>query len=233
MVDLSMLSEVSSIKAVDLFYEENTTQRNYLGLSQIGHRCDRWIWLKYNGTPEANIDGRVLRLFKLGETIESQMAVDLQSTGFRIHSPQKSVIFTQDDLQLEGHIDGIIEGLIESKQPHLWECKSASNKRFQELLKVGYEKWDAKYCTQVHVYAFGLKLNRIYATVYNKDNSELYQERIKTDKSLAMEALHRTFSIMRMHEAPVRLSQRADWYECKYCGYHDHCFPKVKDTQEW
>jgi len=226
MADLSFLNTVESIAAVDADYEARYQQRRHLGLSQIGHECKRYLWFKHKGFDEDKTpDGRVLRLFQLGRLIEDQMSIDLQSCGFRLHSQQKKVIFTQGDLKLEGSCDGVIEWLLESIKPHLWECKSMADKYFKKVKKDGYEAYSPQYKTQCHVYALGLKLNRIYATVYNKNTSELYAERIKLDRDFAIKQLNRAFDVMREPVPPdSRLCPRADWYQAKFCEFQKNCW---------
>ena len=229
MADLSFLQNtVTSIAAVDADYSARFQQRRHLGLSQVGHECPRWLWFKHQGlVDETPPEGRVLRLFQLGRLTDDQMAIDLQSCGFRLHSQQKKVIFTQGDLKLEGSCDGIIEGLLESDRPHLWECKSMADKLFSKLKKDGYEAYNPQYKAQCHCYALGLKLPRIYATVYNKNTSELYAERIKLDREFATKQLQRAFDIMREPVAPdQKLCPRADWFQAKFCQFNKICWGK-------
>ena len=128
-----------------------------------------------------------------------------------------------EPLQACGHIDGIIEGLVESKQPHLFECKSSSEKRFNDLKKVGYEKWDEKYRAQIHVYMLLLKLKRCLVWVENKNTSEVYTERISVDNEYAVVLLERVFNAIK-GTIPERSCPNSSWYEAKWCGYYNECF---------
>ena len=225
MADLSFLYQAtSSISAVDADYEARNVPRLHLGISAIGAKCPRELWYRHNGAVGRQPEGRVLRLFKLGNVLEDQIIIDLRSAGFYVHSQQKAVQFERNGLLLKGSCDGIIEFLLESSKPHLLEIKTASNKRFTELLKVGYEKWDQKYKSQVHVYAYGLKLDRIYVVVYNKDTSELYAERIRVDKQFAKDMIHRAFDVMEARIAPPRKCPNQTWYEAKWCSFCEICF---------
>lgn len=224
MGDLSCLKQTTSISAIDLDYETRYKPRLRLGLSQIGHECDRFLWYKHNGQIGKQPDGKVLRLFQMGNMVEEQMVIDLKSAGFTLHSQQKAVEFTQDDLKLTGSCDGIIEGLLESQQPHLWECKSMGSKGYSKLLKDGYEAYNPSYKAQLHTYMLGLKLKRAFVTVYNKDTSELYQERVRLDRDYAVEMLRRAFDIIGTKKKPDRIQNRPDFYSCKWCDYHTECF---------
>ena len=232
MVDLSFLHETTSIAAVDADYEARYQPRNRLGLSQCGHECDRWLWYKHNGCLAIPPEGRVLRLFQLGNLVEEQLAVDLQSAGFRLHSRQKYIEFRQDDLIIHGSCDGIIEGLLESDRPHLWECKSMGAKGFARLLKEGYEAYSPQYKAQLHCYMLGLKLTKAFVTVYNKDTSQLYAERVTLDKPYATDILQRVFRIMESNAQPERSCPRPDWYKAKWCDYQEPCW-NTRGASPW
>lgn len=209
--------------AVDAYYEANQRPRLRLGLSEIGHPCKRYLWYRHNGYPQTPISGRVLRLFELGNLIEDAVVNDLQLTGFTVHSRQRRVFFEDDDTVLNGHIDGIVEGLIESSQPHLLEVKSANAKSFAKI-NGSYEKWQPKYKAQVHVYMLGAKLKRCLVVVYNKDTSELYTERIHLDRDYAVRLLVDVFAALHQTTAPERACPNASWYMAKRCGYYKICF---------
>lgn len=219
-----LINETSTVRAIDLYYEANRTPRRRLGLSQIGHKCKRYLWYKHQGYDEAPIDGRTLRLFELGNILEEHIALDLARIGVSITHRQYPVKFTLDDITLHGSIDGIATGLIESSQPHLWECKTMNDKGFAKLLKDGYEAYNEQYKAQVHAYMLGLKLNRAFVTVYNKNTSALYQERIALKKDWIVDRLNDVFRIIAMETEPERACPRADWFEAKMCPFYEECF---------
>ena len=204
-------------QAINDEYEANNKPRTHLGLSEIGHPCPRYLWYCHHGYQKPTPEGRVLRLFKLGDLIEDQVVEDLRNSGFKVEGQQTIVEFEHEGLMLTGRTDGIITGLVESKQPHLLEIKSASEKRFNELKKSGYEEWDRKYKAQIHAYAAGLELNNILVVVYNKNNSEIYTERIKTRKTWITDLLLDVFAAIRSEVPPERKCPRADWFEAKWC----------------
>lgn len=228
MADLTnILTQHSPASVVDAWYEQQYQQRGWLGLSQCGHKCTRWLWYCHRATPFKPPEGRILRLFQLGNILEDQIVIDLKSAGYSIRDVQKEVSFEWDDVTLKGHIDGIITGLLESSQPHLLEIKTSSNKRFMALKNHGYEAWDVKYKFQIHAYMLALKLNRCLAVVYNKDTSELYTERIKLDKEHIVGALQRCFVAIMAENMPERECKRKDYFEAKWCQYYDVCWRSV------
>jgi len=227
MADLTFMKEIpGSLDAINLWYQTQDKARGYLGLSACGHKCKRYLWYTHNGHIGKSFEGRLLRLFQLGNILEDQVIIDLKSTGFHHHSGQKEVVFTQGDVTLKGHIDGIVEGLLESPEtPHLFECKTASKKKYEELLKKGsYRAWNEVYYWQVQFYMLGLKLKRAAAFVYCKDDSRMYLERIKLDKEATINKLNSIFEAITSPIEPARVCPRADYFEAKWCDYHKECF---------
>ncbi len=206
--------------AVEYWYEAKYQPRNRLGLSEVGHKCPRWLWLKHKGHTGEAPEGRILRLFRLGELIEEQAIIDLKSAGYTIHSQQKEVNVDM----LTGHIDGVIEGLVESTAPHLLEIKSSSKKRFGMLKEVGYEKWDEKYKAQIHIYMLTMKLNRCLVWVENKDTNEVHTERISLDRKFALNTLERVMATITSSTPPLRACPTPTWYEAKFCPFMKECW---------
>ncbi len=227
MADLSFLeNQPGTLQAIDLWYEAQNKPREYLGLSQAGHECKRYLWYRHRGHIGKAIDGRVLRLFQLGNVLEDQVVFDLRAAGFNIYHQQREVVFSQDGVDLLGHIDGIIEGLIEAPiTPHLFECKSASKKKFDELVKLGsYRKWNEVYYWQVQLYMLGLKLTRAAVFAYCKDDSRMYFERIKLDREATIAKINSIFESIGSLVEPDRACPRADFFKAKWCDFYEECF---------
>jgi len=224
MVDLSkVLGQDSPGQAVEAWYEVNQVSRLHLGLSEIGHECPRYLWYRHNGYASSLIDGRVCRLFQLGNLIEDQAISDLRDAGYTLTDNQKEVTFDNNGIFLRGHIDGIITGLLESKKPHLWECKSANDKSFKKLQKVGYKEWNSVYYAQVQVYMLGLKLNRALVWVENKNDSQIYTERIKLNKEYAINTLQSAFEAI-SGSVPERKCPSQSWWKAKFCNFNEVCW---------
>lgn len=208
---------------VESWHETHHKPRARLGLSEIGHKCPRYLWQVHHGIAAAPLSGRVKRLFRLGEMVEEQVVLDLMAAGYHVHSRQKEISFEYGALSLKGHIDGVIEGLLESVKPHLLEVKTSSAKRFAALKKVGYERWDEKYKAQVHVYMLGMRLDRALVWVECKDNSEVHTERVRLDRDYAVSTLERVFDVI-AGAMPERLCPSAAWFEAKWCNFYKSCF---------
>jgi len=226
MVDLTPYINMTAIGNVfDAMYEARETPRTWLGLSEVGNPCMRYLWYRHHGFSMVSTPGQTLRLFNLGNVLEDHIVEDLRAAGYRVSCQQRTVEFSDNGTTLRGHIDGIIENLPESSKPHLLEIKTAGEKSFKELLKAkSYEKWNPKYKGQIHVYMTGLKLHRCLVVVYNKNTSEIYSERIKIDKQYAVDLLCDVFAAIQQPAPPERLCPNAAWYLAKWCGYYKECF---------
>jgi len=220
-------NDATSAKAIDAYLESTQTYRDWLGLSAIGHKCPRYMWYQARGMQNQTEpkQARLLRTFAFGNAIEDLLALWLKGAGFELTCQQWKVKFTRGDSVLQGSIDGKISGLLEAPATtHLWECKSMKNASFNKLLKSGYEAYDEKYRTQIHCYAHGLGLSRIYVTVLNKDTSQIYTERIRTDAEFAESQLNRAFDIVELKHPPDGSCPNSSWYEAKWCDYREFCF---------
>jgi len=227
MADLSFINAApGTIDLINRHYEEARRPRHHLGLSQAGDECPRKIWFIHKGFQGKEIEGRVLRLFQMGNLIEDQVVADLRAAGMLVHDSQREVRFSQDGVTLIGHIDGIVHGLVESPAtPHLFECKSANDKKFKELVKLGdYYAWNPTYGFQVQAYMLGLNLKRAVVFVYNKNDSSMYMERIRIDKEATVQKLNSIFEAITSPVAPDRICPRADFFKAKFCSYFDRCF---------
>lgn len=248
MADLSFLDQEGTVAAIDRAYRQADKPRGYLGLSQAGHECPRFLWYTHHGYVGQPAEGRVLRLFQLGNLVERQVIADLKKAGCKCYYSQREVKFSQDGLKLLGHIDGIVTGLTEApKKSHLLEIKSANKKKFDELVKLSsYEKWNETYYWQVQFYMLGLseqasmfkQVKRAVVIVYCKDDSRLYMERLCLDKEAAIERLQRVFEAISAREAPERACPRPDNYKAKFCDFWEQCWcattqPNQGDTQWW
>ena len=223
----SVLSDIpTTIKALDAWYEADNTPRTRLGLSQAGHECKRFLWYCHNGFVGDQPEGRILRLFQLGNILEDQTIMDLKLAGVYHHSCQKEVKFSQDDVVLTGHIDGIVEGLIEAPvTPHLFEHKTCSRKKYDELIRKGsYHAWNEVYFWQVQFYMLGLKLKKAAVFVYCKDDSRLYLERIKLERDATFKKLRSVFEAINSSIEPDRACPRVDFYKAKWCSHYKTCF---------
>jgi len=219
--------KIGTLRAIDdaiLARSKKEKNRSYMGGSILGTECDRQLWYDYR-TPFKVDDPRVQRIFDLGNIIEDYVIRLLKDAGITVYDKDANGDqFGFVDEEIAGHSDGVLLGLPESKQPHLFECKSANDKNFKLFQKDGVEKTNKKYWVQVHVYMKKLNLENCLFVVMNKNTCELYLERIKLDKFVADHAITRGKEIARMETEPDRKYKNSTFYKCKFCNHREICW---------
>lgn len=219
-------SNQSIASMIDAHHERNTEQpRAHLGASQLGHPCDRWLWLSFRWAVQPTFPGRILRLFRRGHMEEATIVSDLRAIGIDIRSTGN----TQHRVDFGAHVSGSIDGIIESgvpeapKKRHLAEFKTHSKKSFDALVKDGVQKSKPEHWVQMQVYMMGTEIDRALYLAVCKDDDRLYTERVKFDRETAEKAIARGQRITLSDRMPPPLSTDPSWYQCKFCAAHEFC----------
>ena len=196
--------------------------RPHMGVSLLGHHCDRWLWINFRWAVVEDFDGRILRLFRRGHSEEDTIIKDLRSIGVDIRSSQRRVDFGN-------HVSGSLDGVIESGVPeapkarHVAEFKTHSKKSFDDMVKNGVEKSKPMHFIQMQVYMHGTDINRALYLAVCKDDDRIYTERVKYDKKVADDAIIRGKRIAMSDRMPEPCSADPSWYQCKFCPAHSFC----------
>ena len=203
--------------------------RGHMGVSLLGHHCDRWLWLNFRWAVVEDFDGRILRLFRRGHREEDMIIRDLRSIGIDVRGAQRSVSFGS---HVSGSLDAIIEkGVPESpKKRHVAEFKTHSKKSFDDVVKNGVEKSKPMHYVQMQIYMHGTELQRALYFAICKDDDRIYTERVKYDKDVALKYIARGQRIAMSDRMPEPVSGDPSWYQCKFCPAHAFCH-KAKPTK--
>ena len=196
--------------------------RPHMGVSLLGHHCDRWLWINFRWAVVEDFDGRILRLFRRGHSEEDTIIRDLRNIGVDIRSSQRRVDFGN---HVSGSLDGVIEkGVPEApKARHVAEFKTHSKKSFDDMVKNGVEKSKPMHFIQMQVYMHGTNINRALYLAVCKDDDRIYTERVKYDKKVAEDAIIRGKRIAMSDRMPEPCSSDPSWYQCKFCPAHSFC----------
>lgn len=201
--------------------------RPYLGCSEAGHGCSRYLWLRFRWAGVESFDGRMYRLFETGNLAEDRFIKELRAIGVTVesHTPEgKQFAVSAIGGHMWGHLDGALLGLIEApKTWHVAEYKTHNDKSFGELKAKGVKASKPMHYAQMQLYMALTGMERAAYLAANKNNDELYMERVEYDAEEAKRLLDRAASIIFAAEPPLRISDRADWYECKLCRFHGIC----------
>ena len=196
--------------------------RPHMGVSLLGHHCDRWLWINFRWAVVEDFDGRILRLFRRGHSEEDTIIRDLRNIGVDIRSSQRRVDFGN---HVSGSLDGVIEkGVPEApKARHVAEFKTHSKKSFDDMVKNGVEKSKPMHFIQMQVYMHGTNINRALYLAVCKDDDRIYTERVKYDQKVAEDAIIRGKRIAMSDRMPEPCSSDPSWYQCKFCPAHSFC----------
>ena len=216
------------VSAVYEWYEKRDQQapeRTYLGASEIGHSCSRYLWLNFRCAFKAHFDGRMLRLFNTGHRAESRFVDELAGLGWKVRPVDgkgKQFECSYANGHMCGHCDGVASE--DGKEWFLLEFKTYNAKRFASLVKTGVRQDSEKYWYQMHFYMGMIDLQRCLFMAENKDNSEVYCEWVDYDADECRKACDKAERIINSKGAPDRITDRPDWYECKFCSAAGVCW---------
>lgn len=228
-INIQDLTTLPTVKAIYDSYVTNAPdwRRDHLGASQIGKSCKRALWYSFHWATKPKHSGRILRLFERGHNEESTFIKNLRAIGIKVmeFDPKTGKQFKYSDFggHFAGSLDGVCEGLQESKKQHVLEFKTSSAKAFAELQKKGVQVAKPEHYAQMQVYMCWTGLDRALYLAVNKDNDEIHGERIKYDEAFASELFAKAKSIIEAQTPPARISDDAAYYECKWCDHWDIC----------
>lgn len=200
--------------------------RPHMGCSQLGHPCDRWLWLSFRWAVQPTFPGRILRLFRRGHNEEEIIISDLRAIGVDIRN---STGRNQERVDFGCHVSGSIDAIIESGVPeapkarHIAEFKTHSLKSFNAMEKDGVEKAKPEHFVQMQLYMHGTDIKRALYVAVCKDDDRIYTERVKYDKSVAEKFVARGQRLALDDRMPPPISTDPSWYQCKFCDAHEFC----------
>ena len=198
--------------------------RPHMGCSQLGHPCDRWLWLSFRWAVQPQFPGRILRLFRRGQMEEATIVSDLRAIGMDVRTSRQ-----QARVDFGAHVSGSIDAIIESgvpaapKKRHVAEFKTHSKKSFDDLVKEGVEKSKPEHFVQMQLYMHGTKIDRAFYLAVCKDDDRIHTERVRYDKEVAEKYIQRGHRLATEDRMPPPISTDPSWYQCKFCDAHEFC----------
>jgi len=195
--------------------------RGYLGMSEAGHNCDRYLWMVLHNIYNGTHDRRVQRIFDRGHWEEPRVIKDLLGLGAEVSSEQEEV--TLLDGKVLGHSDGVVSDVPGTDGSEmLLEVKAINSTTFSKYLKQGIKDSNDKYYVQMQLYMHCLGLTNALFVATNKDNEKRYWEIVPYDAKYTQTILKRLERIVSASKIPAKIGC-SDWYECKFCSMYDHC----------
>lgn len=197
--------------------------RGHMGCSQIGHSCERYLWLSFRWAVIQKFEGRMLRLFRRGQIEEESIINDLKSIGARFGK-------AQDGVNFGSHVSGSVDGIIESGLPgyetkrFVTEFKTHSKKSFDDLIKKGVFEAKPLHWVQMQTYMIGKKIGQALYVAVCKDDDRIHSEIVEFNEEKAKYYVDRAKRIALSDRMPEPMTTNSTWYECKFCPAWDMCF---------
>lgn len=240
MADLTAIHCDPTLEAVDRALEAREAaqeERPYLGMSSIGRECERALWYAFRWAWREAFDAQTLRRFEDGHRGEDLMASRLrlvEGIALQTVDPTTGRQLGHSDHggHFRGHMDGRIQGLLQApRTPHVWEHKCVGEKKFAALQKAVAEHgekqalaaWDPVYFAQAQLYMHYSGLHRHYLTCSSAGERDTIGVRTLYDPTAAARLVARAERIVRAQEPPPRVSEKPEFYLCRWCAYSDIC----------
>lgn len=216
----------------DLIYKsilekkQNEPERDYLGFSEIGHPCLRYLWIKYH-YPQLKepFSEKQAVIFENGHWVEKKLIHQMRQAGFDITDQQIEMNLFNG--KFKGHPEGLTT--IEPYGKVVFELKGLKHSIWLNYKKNGVKATSSIYYAQAIMLAGYLKLPGTYWLAESKDTQDLYEEFIESDPIEYKNICNKASSII-YGEIPQGISSRIDWWKCVNCSmnHENACRKKWK-----
>jgi CRISPR/Cas system-associated exonuclease Cas4 (RecB family) len=204
--------------------EKKTPPRRHLGASIIGDKCERKLWYTFRGVDKEPFDGRVLRLFETGQLEENRLIRNLRAVGCKVIERDKYTGQQFRVVAVMGHFGGSMDAIVEIDGVwYVAEFKTHSQKSFDQVKKHGVQKSKSVHYGQMQVYMLLEGIDKGLYLAVNKNTDELYIEYVDVNLKFGQALIEKAESVITATSPPSKISERADWYECKFCDFRNVC----------
>ena len=194
-----------------------------INVGDLGHECDRKLWYDFRRvSPPEFIEGRKESIFETGKYWEERLTEKLIEIGCYVSEQQELVKF------VGGHVRGRIDGEVRSlpvapKTVHIVEFKSSNDKGFKELLTKGLQKGKPLHYAQCQMYMHGRSLTRALYVCVNKNDDDIFEQRVEYDATYCLRLLARAERIIKADDPPSRVSEKPTVPPCIWCKHKAVC----------
>ena len=213
--------------------DNDKKKRDHLGLSVLGHDCQRAVFYSHRKVGRPTPPPNVMRLFQRGHREEFFFAHMLRAVGIKIWDtdPKTGKQFKIEDF--DGHLGGSLDsvgkdpGLLyaKKKKPFLIEYKTYNLDRFKKLVKSGVKESDPKYYTQTQGYlGYEPRLAGSLFCAICKNDDNIHIEWNRPDPVIFEMIKERAELVLNATSPPKGISQRKSHWKCKLCDFKDRCF---------
>lgn len=229
-----------TLDAIDEQMEKSQDRRPrpYLGMSAIGGPCERQLWYDFRWCVAPSFDAATLKKFDCGHRGEDIQAARLRTVpGLKLHTHDENgrqFGFADIGGHMKGHMDGAITGLVQDPETwHVWEHKQSSEKVQGTLAKfistegehAALIKWNETYYGQAQLYMHYSGMHSHYLTCSTPGGRSTISVMTPYDVAYAERLIERARRVVYSPspEGLERVSDRPDWFQCKWCRNHAIC----------
>ncbi len=213
----------------DAYRTDESPFRTHLGASLIGRECSREIWYGWRWATRKKFDARILRLFNRGHLEEARFIALLMMIGCRVAQQDENgnqFTITGAEGHFGGSGDGIVFGLpdLMPGQAAVIECKTHSEKSFNELKKNGVRLAKEEHYTQMQVYMRKMSFAVALYMAVNKNTDEIYLELVSLDPNHADVYIERGERMVWEGSPPEKMrGASAGFWKCRFCDHKPVC----------
>lgn len=217
-------TELATVTAMRSWWEQKLGRvSRRLGASQIGQECERRLWYSFRWASKGEgFDGRMLRLFDRGHREEAVFIAELRGIGAQVHdiNPQtgQQYEFTACGGHFVAKIDGAALNLPDApKTWHVLGFKTAKHEKWTQVRKKGVQVAEPVHYAQNQVEMRMADLTRTLYLTVNKNDDEVYGERIREDKVAQDVLMAKADRVIFAAEPLPGISKDPAFFLCKRC----------------
>ena len=109
---------------------------------------------------------------------------------------------------------------------HVLEFKTHSAKSFADLAAKHVRQSKPQHFAQMQIYMSLTGLTRALYVAVNKDNDDLYIERVELDTAVSTRLLEKAQRVIFAATPLPRISEDPSWYQCRLCDHAEVCHGK-------
>lgn len=236
---LSIDPTIAAIRAA-MELAQDSRPRAHLGASQIGKKCSRALWMQFRHAAPVTFFADTLCRFDDGhrsEDIVAERIRMLPELELHTHDAKGNQFrFSDHGGHFAGSADGFVKGLKHAPEvPHVWEHKCVNEAKFRKLDKLKSEKgegnalahWDEIYHAQAQVYMHYFHLKHHWLTCATPGSRDLTSVLTEYSQEQAEYLIRKAGDIIASQTPPSRISDKPDYFECKWCDYIEQCHHKM------
>ena len=205
-------------------------RRHHLGYSQIGHQCERKIWLDFRWATPIKTPGRVWRIFSRGKAEEASIQDMLAYMSYTEQGKSIQNLASQVTCPPNGHLGGTADAIVEiDGVKYVLEIKTHNEKSFNDLTKHGLRKSKYQHYVQLVIYMKELDIEKGLYFAVNKNDDNIYVETVERDDELAERYIRKGKFLSLSEEMPPTIGKDETWFQCRQCDYGKFCYADFRE----